>query len=105
MTILDKIVAVKRTEVDRLPEDPVTVDSLRQGIAEHGPRRDFLAALANPRAGDVGLIAEVKKASPSKGVIREDFDPVTSPRNTKPLARAASLSLRIPSSFRVHWNT
>ena len=63
MTILDKIVAVKRTEVDRLPEDPVTVDSLRQGIAEHGPRRDFLAALANPRAGDVGLIAEVKKGS------------------------------------------
>jgi indole-3-glycerol phosphate synthase len=76
MTILDKIVAVKRTEVEKLPADPVSVDSLKAAIDRHGPRRDFFAALAAPRAGDVGLIAEVKKASPSKGIIREDFDPV-----------------------------
>ncbi len=98
MTILDKIVAVKRTEVDRLPEDPVTVDSLRQGIAEHGPRRDFLAALANPRAGDVGLIAEVKKASPSKGVIREDFDPVAIAKEYE-AAGASCLSVLTDTEF------
>lgn len=76
MSILDKIVAVKRTEVDKLPADPVSVASLRADIERHGPRRDFFATLAAPRAGDIGLIAEVKKASPSKGVIRADFDPV-----------------------------
>lgn len=76
MTILDKIVSVKRTEVDKLPADPVSAESLIADVEKHGPRRDFFAALASPRVGDVGLIAEVKKASPSKGIIREDFDPI-----------------------------
>jgi len=76
MTILDRIIQVKRGEVDRLPGEAVTVDSLRAAIERRGPRRDFFAALTRPRAGDLALIAEVKKASPSKGVIREDFDPL-----------------------------
>lgn len=76
MTILDEIVEFKKTEVARLPEVSVTGESLRADVAKHGPRRDFFAALETPRAGDVGLIAEVKKASPSKGIIRADFDPV-----------------------------
>ncbi len=72
-TILDKITAAKREEVARakslMPED-----SLREQLAAAPPPRDFLAALS---AGPpIRLIAEVKKASPSKGVIREDFDPV-----------------------------
>jgi len=98
MSILDKIVAVKRTEVERLPNDPVTVDSLRDAIAMHGPRRDFFAALANPQAGDVGLIAEVKKASPSKGVIREDFDPVAIAREYE-AAGASCLSVLTDTEF------
>jgi len=72
-TILDRIVATKRQEVERakarLPEA-----GLRKQLAYVPPPRDFLTPLARP--GPIRLIAEVKKASPSKGVIREDFDPV-----------------------------
>lgn len=72
-TILDKIVATKRGEIEackaRRPES-----ALRAELAAAPPPRDFFAALATP--GPIRLIAEVKKASPSKGVIRADFDPV-----------------------------
>jgi len=76
VNILDKIVAHKRTELGHLPDTPVTVETLRAEVAEHGPRRDFIGSLLQPRKGSLGLIAEVKKASPSEGVIRDDFDPV-----------------------------
>ena len=76
MNILDKIVAHKRTELEHLPDAPVSVESLRAAIEQHGPRRNFIGGLLNPRRGQIGLIAEVKKASPSEGVIRDDFDPV-----------------------------
>src|ERR1017187_10487281 len=45
-------------------------------MLERGERRDFIAALKNPRRDGLGLIAEVKKASPSAGVICPNFDPV-----------------------------
>jgi indole-3-glycerol phosphate synthase len=77
MSILDTIVATKREELARLPIGPIGAHHIRQAIAQRGDGvRDFMAALRHPRRGDVGLIAEVKKASPSKGVIRADFDPV-----------------------------
>ena len=76
MSILDEIVAHKRTELAASPEEEITIASLQAKVAARGGVRDFTAALANPRAGDVGLIAEVKKASPSAGIIRPDFDPV-----------------------------
>ena len=75
--ILDSIVAQKHLEVARLPVGPVTELQLRAAVQQRGSGvRDFLGALAHPRCGDVGLIAEVKKASPSLGVICSDFDPV-----------------------------
>jgi indole-3-glycerol phosphate synthase len=71
--ILERIVAAKRREIEsRRKEVPVEV--LRQRLAAAPPVRDFRAALAN--APGVAVIAEVKKASPSAGVLRADFDPV-----------------------------
>ncbi|MCS1410732.1 MAG: Indole-3-glycerol phosphate synthase [Verrucomicrobia subdivision 3 bacterium] len=76
MTILDRIVADKRQEVTLLPEPDVTVELLCERIAARGGVRGFQQALIEPRFGRLGLIAEIKKASPSAGVICPDFDPV-----------------------------
>ncbi len=73
-TILDKIVATKRLEIERAksarPEGAVRV-----AAEQATPPRDFFSVLAAP--GPIKLIAEVKKASPSRGLIRTDFDPAT----------------------------
>ena len=76
MTILDTIVERKRQELQNLPDGTPSVADVRRAIDKRGGTRDFLSALKSPPKGDIALIAEVKKASPSKGVIREDFDPV-----------------------------
>ena len=76
MTILDQIVAEKRREVARLAQRPVSAADLQSAMAARSERRDFLEALKHPKAGSLALIAEVKKASPSAGVIRPDFDAV-----------------------------
>jgi indole-3-glycerol phosphate synthase len=76
MTILETIVEQKRREVERLPRRPVSVATLRDAMVARGGVRDFLGALRRPRRGKLALIAEVKKASPSAGVICADFDPV-----------------------------
>jgi len=76
MNILETIVEQKKLEVAKLPERLIAVGDLRDAMLERGEARDFLAALRRPRVGDVALIAEVKKASPSKGIICETFDPV-----------------------------
>jgi len=73
--ILHKILAVKRAEI-AAARAAETLASLRARAAERRDLRDFEGALrARIGAGRPAVIAEVKKASPSKGVLREDFDP------------------------------
>jgi indole-3-glycerol phosphate synthase len=74
MTILEKIIATKRAEV-AAAQAAVPVEQLHSELDAAPPVRDFYSALATP--SDICLIAEIKKASPSAGVIRADFDPVS----------------------------
>ncbi|HYG25194.1 MAG TPA: indole-3-glycerol phosphate synthase TrpC [Verrucomicrobiae bacterium] len=74
--ILDTIVDEKRREVARLPQRLLAVGDLRDALLERGEGRDFLSALRRRKGRGVALIAEVKKASPSAGVICQDFDPI-----------------------------
>jgi len=70
--ILDDIVADKIPEVEKCKRE-LPLEELRKQLQEQSPPLDFGSALKGDR---IKLIAEVKKASPSKGVIREDFNPV-----------------------------
>lgn len=72
--ILEEIVWYKEVEVDKM-RDRLPLLKLRQQVRDVAPPKDFLAALRNGKTNPA-LIAEVKKASPSKGVIKPDFNPV-----------------------------
>ena len=72
--ILEEIVWEKDREID-VARQKVPLDKLRSQIQDLPPTRDFSGALRSVSRLPA-VIAEVKKASPSKGVIREDFDPV-----------------------------
>jgi len=117
MTILDKIVEEKKREVAKLPARLIAAGDLRDALLEHDERRDFLAALKscssrgneaqnNPQSepphvgcyGSIALIAEVKKASPSAGVICRDFDPVRIAKEYE-VARASCLSVLTDAKF------
>jgi indole-3-glycerol phosphate synthase len=72
MTILDRIVETKRRELRDL-KSPAVEAELSARIRDLPPTRDFFKACTAP--GEVRVIAEIKKASPSVGLIRPDFDP------------------------------
>jgi indole-3-glycerol phosphate synthase len=72
---LDKIVLTKIKEVEELAKT-FDMSIAERDIAKMPPTRGFQRALSEGRHREMGLIAEVKKASPSKGLIRPDFDPV-----------------------------
>jgi len=98
MNILDTIVAEKKREVALLLSRKVTVANVQQVLAARPDRRDFFAALQAPRRGRLALIAEVKKASPSAGIICKDFDPVRIAREYE-AAGAACLSVLTDEKF------
>lgn len=70
--ILDKIITFKKTEVAEIKQQ-ISISHLDRAIALRTKYFDFKQALAIDKTN---IIAEVKKASPSKGIIREDFSPV-----------------------------
>jgi indole-3-glycerol phosphate synthase len=74
VNILDRIVATKLEEIAALYR-AVSLADLESRASAMPPVRDFRAALE--RGPGLGVIAEVKRASPSAGVIRADFDPVS----------------------------
>jgi indole-3-glycerol phosphate synthase len=122
MNILDKIVEQKKREVAQLPARLIAAGDLRDALLERGEQRDFLAALRRARPGRsrgdeaqtkkniqlepphvgshnlIALIAEVKKASPSAGVICPDFDPVHIAREYE-AAGASCLSVLTDEKF------
>jgi indole-3-glycerol phosphate synthase len=74
--ILNKILGRKAEEIsDRMARKPLSL--LQSGLSSASPCRGFIDALLQKQSdGNPAVIAEIKKASPSKGVIREDFRPV-----------------------------
>ena len=73
--ILNRILATKKDEV-AAARSRVSLSELKVLARDAGPARDFVGAIQTRiAAGQPAVIAEIKKASPSKGVIRADFDP------------------------------
>jgi indole-3-glycerol phosphate synthase len=70
--MLERIIATKREEV-QAAKARVPLAEMEKAAADAGPVRAFAEGL--DRASGFGLVAEIKKASPSKGMIRPDFDP------------------------------
>jgi indole-3-glycerol phosphate synthase len=97
-TVLDRILAHKQTEIaERSAAEPL--ETIRARALDQPPARGFFEALTARRAADrPAVIAEVKKASPSKGVIRADFDPAWIARRYE-AAGAACLSVLTDREF------
>lgn len=97
-TILDKIIARKQEEV-ALGQQRYSLGDLQALAANRGATRGFAAHLfQRAQAAQPAVIAEVKKASPSKGVIRDDFDPVSIARSYEANG-AACLSVLTDEDF------
>ncbi len=94
MSVLERILEVKRGEIAAAKErSPLATMQARAQAAP--PVRDFVAAL---RARKPAVIAEIKKASPSRGVLREDFDPAAIAKSYEK-AGAACISVLTDRQF------
>jgi len=76
VTILDKIITDKREEV-QFRRSQMSIEELKAKVHSMSKCRNFYKAVTKRNNRGLNVIAEVKKASPSAGVIREDFNPVT----------------------------
>ncbi|MCX7015367.1 MAG: indole-3-glycerol phosphate synthase TrpC [Candidatus Sumerlaeota bacterium] len=94
--ILDQIIAYKKEFVAQAKRRIAPAEMQRRAEEAPLPPRDFRAALRRP--GQIAVIAEVKKASPSKGVIRAAFDPVSIARSYA-RHRAAAISCLTDEKF------
>jgi indole-3-glycerol phosphate synthase len=95
-TVLDRILEARRASVDHrkrvLPET-----ALKYGVAAASPLRDFAGALS--RTGRLNILAELKPASPSRGVLRDPFDPIALGRELSAAGAAALSVLTEPEFF------
>ena len=93
--MLDKILASKQQEVDAAKRH-VSLAELKARVAHHEPTRSFRGAITTP--GKLSLIAELKRKSPSKGMLRERFDPVSLAQTLQD-AGASALSVLTDEPF------
>ena len=96
-TKLDEIIQHKRQEVAE-QKQRVPLEQLQEQIRSLPRPRNFFNAVTGPGRWKVNLIAEVKKASPSAGLIRPDFDPVKIAREYE-AAGASALSVLTDEKF------
>ena len=90
--VLQRIIATKRDEIARSSASEPLAKVKEKALAS-GPTRDFAGAMRNRvAAGQPAVIAEIKKASPSRGILREDFDP---PAIAKSYERAGAACISV----------
>ena len=96
--ILTKILAYKQTEIAE-KQQRVSLEQMQEWAREGDAKRPFEAMLrAAKSANKPGVIAEIKRASPSKGILREDFDPMAIARSYQ-MGGATCLSVLTDNEF------
>lgn len=95
--ILSQIVAHKLQEIEWFKSE-IPEHRIKKNAQQYRAIRSFLNALKQPGAKGINIIAEIKRASPSKGVIRHDLNPVLLAREYE-IAGAAALSVLTDQRF------